>query len=262
MKSVITIFSFILLLSIGCKTPITEIPEAPIVVKGYLEAGEKISNFYVENVANSREFESELNVPIENAEISIFAGEEEIILVQNPDHPGYYYNDTHMVLPGTTYDLRLKHDSKTVTASCFVPDTLIIETGFGLADSIKLGGTENPEEVISFSWESQSGFEYLMELSVDDDAMPLTFSDNIGKFDQVYANPFKEGSASLFDDYFAFSGKHTITIYTITSEYADYFRYLPQALDRNIYSAPNNIQGGYGVFAGRTGTTIEFTLYE
>ena len=59
-----------------------------------------------------------------------------------------------------------------------------------------------------------------------------------------------------------YSGRHTLTIYSISQEYSDLLRYIPTSFDRSVYRAPDNIQGAYGVFAGLTGKTYEIFVEE
>lgn len=49
-------------------------------------------------------------------------------LIDVPDQPGYYYNDTVLVKPKTTYRLQVKVEGKTVTAATTVPPILQTET--------------------------------------------------------------------------------------------------------------------------------------
>ena len=258
-----TITLFIIALSFSCRTPVLETPEAPVLIKGYLFGGEPIRDFYVERIAISREFESEKNIPLENGQIILMHDEEEILLEPDPNRPGYFYNNDHIVEPNSTYSLLATFEETSVTAKCFVPDTLnIVEDNFEKFSQVG-GESDGSLPLMSFSWEELIGYEYLIDLKPEEEELTLlTFSDEIGKFAEFFSLPTSATSAQIFDVDFMYSGRHTLTIYSISQEYSDLLRYIPTSFDRSVYRAPDNIQGAYGVFAGLTGKTYEIFVEE
>ncbi len=239
-----------------------ETPEAPIMIKGYLFGGDSIDDFYVERIATSREFQNEENVPLTEGTIKLTNGDETIELIADQNRPGYFINHDYFVIPNSTYTLEAEFDNHLITASCFVPEEPVLEEELTGITTLTVGGeADNSAVLFSFSW--TEGSEYLIDLKPEEeDPEMLTFSNDIGKFDSFFSLPIKETSVSLFSEDFTYSGRHTLTIYSITSDYSDFIRYAPTSFDRNIYRAPNNIEGAYGVFAGLTGTQFELFIQE
>jgi len=263
MNKLLSILTSILLLSsYGCRKPSLESPEAPIMIKGYLYGGDSITDFYVERIATTREFENEKNIPLTEGTITLTHDEESIELIPNPDRPGYFYNHDHIVQPDAHYSLKAEFDNSMIKASCYVPAIPILADEIMESTSLTVGeGVDNTAVLFSFSW--SEGSEYLIDLTPEEeDPVPLTFSDDLGKFESFFALPIKENSANLFSEDFTFAGRHTLTIFSITPEYSDFVRYTPTSFERNLYRAPDNIDGAYGVFAGLTGTTLELIIEE
>ncbi len=247
----------------ACRSQLTETPKAPVVVRGYLSVGDPVDSIYLENVLTSREFESVKNVPIETAEVELRSGELVIPLFPDPIREGYYIGDAgYKVQPATDYTLIVKYDGQSISATCSVPDTLKLASGSSVQDVIQVG-TNSEDGVLSLSWEEQIGFEYLLDLKVEEENLiPLVSSASKGDFEKFFSKPSLDAFADLKESHFKYRGKHKLTIHTISPEYSDYVNYLPTSFDRNLYNAPNNIINGYGVFAGLASTSFEFTLVE
>lgn len=254
----------ILLLAFSCRTPVLETPEAPIMVKGYLFGGDSIHDIYLERVAISREFEEENNVPVTDGNVRLIHNGEIIELFPNPDKPGFFFNHDHIVEPNSFYSFEADIDGSSVSATCFVPEELVIDDKDNLKNvTLIVGGSvDSTVPLLSFSW-SQLETEYLIDLRPEEEDLTLlTFSDEIGKFEDFFSLPILDNSASLYNLDFTYIGRHTLTIYSISPEYSDFVRYTPTSFDRSVYRAPDNIEGAYGVFAGLTGTTFELFIEE
>lgn len=252
---------FLTIMSIGCRKPALETQEAPVMIKGYLFGGDSINDFYVERIATSREFENEKNIPITEGTLNLIHGDEVIELSPDPSRPGYFVNHEYIVEPNSAYTMEAQFENSHITAKCYVPEFPILEEEIMQSTTLQVGGmgVDNSEELFSFSW--SEGSEFLIDLKPEEEnPIELTFSDDLGKFDNFYALPIKDNSASLFSEDFTYAGRHTITIFSISPEYSDFVRYAPTSFERSVYRAPNNIEGAYGVFAGLTGTTLEIII--
>ena len=261
MKYILFFIAIGLLLG-GCRKQLTDVPEAPVVIKGYLMGGQGINDIYLENVATTREFEQQVNQPITNAEVKLLVNGQTIDLIPNPERAGFYLSETDSVLLDQDYELIVNYDGQTITASCYVPPQLEISNIVASDDILQ---NPSPEDVIlSLSWDAQAqGIEYLISLIVDEEVLiPLPFGDEVGKFSEVYSLPIRDNFAQLDGSFFTYKGDQQITVYSISEEYSNYLSYLPTSFDRSLYNAPNNIRNGYGVFAGLTGSTVEFTLID
>lgn len=251
----------------SCRTPNLETPEAPFMIKGYLFGGESVHDIYVERVAISREFESETNIPVTEANLKLIHGEEEIELFPNPERPGYFYNHDYIVEANSYYSLEVEIENSSIKADCFVPDEIFIDDKENLNQiTLIVGGSEDATiPIIDITWSMLEGGEYLVDLKPEEeDLVMLTFSDEdeLGKFEDFFSLPIKDNSAALYSQDFLYAGRHTLTIYSISPEYSDFVRYTPTSFDRSVYRAPDNVQGAYGVFAGLTGTTFELFIEE
>ena len=252
---------FLVICGASCKKDLNEVPEAPIVVKAYLYGNKPVTDVYLESVLTSREFSHQFSRPIADAEVRLRIEDELVVLEANPEEPGFYMNENYTILPGSFISLEIDYNDKVITSSCEIPDILEVTSTFEGVSVINAGG--NDQILGSVSWESSPEYEYLLDLTVDEEnPIPLTFNNAQGKFDDSYALPIKTDNASILADDFSFLGLHKLTIYTLSPEYTEYFNYAPTQFVRSIYSAPNNINNGYGVFAGLTGTTIEIVVEE
>jgi len=254
-------FFLVLICFASCIKEDNTIPNAPLVLKGYLYGGEIVDDIYLEKVNTSRDFTQQENLPISNAHITLIGENETVVLSPDPDKPGYYLHESYLIQPNSEYKIEVEYEDQTISSSCEVPDTLSIEAQF--SEEILLSSVE--ESVISFQWESLGPeYEYLISLELDEseEMVPFGLSNGNGKFDDDYGSPIKETAASLIGLDFSFKGTHRVYVYTLSKEYSRYYSYLPSSFSSNIFSAPNNIENGYGVFAGLTGTSFEFTLLE
>ena len=260
MYKLLSIFLVVICLS-SCKKNFNEVPEAPIVVKAYLYGNKPVADVYLESILTSREFENQSTRPIVDAQVSLRIEDELVILEANPQEPGFYMNEGNTILPGSFVTLEVNYNERVITSNCEIPDMLEVTSTFEGVSVIDAGGSD--QILGSVSWESSPEYEYLLDLIVDEEnPIPLTFNNAQGKFNDSYALPIKTDNASILADDFSFLGLHKLTIYTLSPEYSEYFNYAPTQFVRSIYSAPNNINNGYGVFAGLTGTTIEIVVEE
>jgi hypothetical protein len=238
------ILFFVVICVSSCKKDFNEVPDAPVVVRAYLHGNKPVTDVYLERVLTSREFDNQETRPIIDAEVNLRIGNEE-----------------YTILPGSFVTLEVNYNEKVITSSCEIPEVLIVTSTFEGVSVIDAGGSN--QVLGSVSWESDPEYEYLLDLIVDEEnPIPLTFNNAQGKFDDSYARPIKTDNANILADDFSFLGLHKLTIYALSPEYSEYFSYAPSQFSGSLYSAPNNINNGFGVFAGLTGTTIEITVEE
>jgi hypothetical protein len=260
MHKLLLLFFVVVCLS-SCKKNFNEVPAAPVVIKAYIHGNEPVTDVYLESVLTSREFDKQETRPILDAEVNLRIGDELILLESNESSPGFYTNEEYIVLPGSFVTLEVNYNEKVITSSCEIPEMLIVTSTF---DGVSVIDAEGINQVLgSVSWESTPEYEYLLNLIVEEEnPIPLTFNNAQGKFDDSYARPIKIDNATILADDFSFLGLHKLTIYALSPEYSEYFNYAPSQFSGSLYSAPNNINNGFGVFAGLTGTTIEITVEE
>ncbi len=245
---------------VGCKKELSEVPEAPVVVRGLLYGGEQINDIYLERVATTREFQQQVNEPIIDADVSLEVNGQIVQLTANPQKPGFYMSEDS-VLMDANYKLMVNVNDLEIEATCYVPPRLEIMDNVA-ADTVLLNPSPS-DLILSLSWELlDNDTEYLISLTPDSEAPELLSFDNSGQFQDVYALPIRDNFAELDASYFTYKGSHTITVFSITKEYSEYLNYLPTSFDRSLYAAPNNIVNGYGVFAGLTGSTVQVSLAE
>ncbi|MEZ7887413.1 MAG: hypothetical protein ACI888_000284 [Flavobacteriales bacterium] len=252
---------FVVICISSCKKDFNEVPVAPVLVKAYLHGNKPVTDVYLERVLTSREFDNQETRPIIDAEVNLRIGDELIVLEANGASPGFYTNEEYTVLPGSFVTLEVNYNEKVITSSCEIPEVLLVTSTFDGVSVIDAGGSN--QVLGSVSWESDPEYEYLLDLIVDEEnPIPLTFNNAQGKFHDSYARPIKTDNATILADDFSFLGLHKLTIYALSPEYSEYFNYAPSQFSGSLYSAPNNINNGFGVFAGLTGTTIEITVEE
>ncbi|MFK7757170.1 MAG: DUF4249 family protein [Flavobacteriales bacterium] len=256
-----SIYFIVVAFLFGCKKQLSDVPQAPIVVKGYLYGNQPISDIYLESVATTREFEQQVNQPISNAEVQLKVNNEIIVLTPHSSKEGYYTSpDT--VLVDADYELLVNHEGQTLTASCYVPPKPAVTDE--LASQSTLSNPMPSDLILTLTWNLlDSDIEYLISLTPNSEELePLGFGEESGQFYDIFALPIKDNVATFNGSFFTYKGNHTVTVFSITKDYSNFLNYLPTSFDRSLYTAPNNISNGYGVFAGLTGDEVEFTLAE
>lgn len=118
----------------GCqKNPTTPDYQKEITVFGYLYGNEKLTSEHAILIAYTQPILKyyELNqAAIRGAVVTLREADTGLIyqLKDTPEKPGFYFNDSLLVKPKTTYHLRVEVDGKVVTASTMVPPILKVTT--------------------------------------------------------------------------------------------------------------------------------------
>ena len=248
----------------SCKKEFDVVPDAPIVVKAYIYGNEPVTNVYIESVATSREFDTQLNNPIVDAEVKLKVNNDfEILLQPDESRDGFYVGlEEDTIYSNSSVVLEVSHNGRLITSKCFIPEGPLVTSTFGV-DEVSVISMGSQQVLGSISWDTSSDYEHLLDLTLEEEEeIPLVFNGAQGRFDDFYSLPIKTNSADILADDFSFQGLHKLTIYSLSPEYSEYFNYVPTRFDRALYEAPNNINNGYGVFAGLTGTTLNIIIQE
>jgi len=132
---------FVVICWSSCKKDFNEVPDAPVVVKAYLHGNKPVTDVYLESVLTSREFDNQETRPIIDAEVNLRIGDELIVLEANGSSPGFYTNEEYIVLPGSFVTLEVNYNEKVITASCEIPEMLVVTSTFDGVSVIDAGGS-------------------------------------------------------------------------------------------------------------------------
>jgi len=129
------LFLFIaLILTTGCeKNPAEPDFQKEITVFGYLYGNESLGPEHAIRILNTRpvtEHYDANEAAVTGADVSITRKSDGSVTKLNESavQPGYYYNNSLLILPKETYELTVKVGDKVVTASTTVPADLVTES--------------------------------------------------------------------------------------------------------------------------------------
>lgn len=132
-KQKILIFELCIVILIGCgKNPATPEYQKEIAIFGFLWGNKPLSSEYAIMISYTQPIDEyyDLNTAtIRNANVTIedISSGEKYVLKES-DRAGFYFNDSLIIRPQTSYQLLVEVDNKLVTATTTVPPMLYIET--------------------------------------------------------------------------------------------------------------------------------------
>lgn len=186
-KKILFAILFICLLIACDKNPSAPDYQQEITIFGYLWANETLNADHAIMMAYSQpvtSFYDNEKAAITGAKITLKDVTNNAVpyhLNDSPERPGFYFNDSLMIQPNTTYKLRVEVDGKVATATTTVPPELVAST--------KLS-----EDTINYVYRKNLGTKYPILLTCENDAqlvlVDMFCNESYDKAEYIY--PFHE----------------------------------------------------------------------
>jgi hypothetical protein len=201
--------------------------------------------------------------PFEGIRLSLMDGGSTLIPAENllgfletPDgsfllhesEPGFYVD--------TTSQAFLYHDSEVRFRALgfgfsFEAATLIPQPNnwtSALPEFLEIGNANPSELLFAPQWTPQDGLEYIATLEfLGEPGNPVPFNGEFSTFEESYRLPFTSSGIPLYSGYFSHFGYYRLKIFGVPEAYAEL--YFSSQLQQS-FLAPENIQGGTGIFQG------------
>lgn len=276
-KLILILFTAIILFSCD-NTPNNTEYQKEVMVFGYLKGNSRVDADHAIFISNTQPLLEEYNqeeAAISGVEVLLFdsTADKNYTLTEHPVKKGFYYNDSILVQPNSTYHLTIRVDEKEITAKTTVPSDFIIETPLSESQINSVFpstvsrqnpfiiASENPEQLIMVDVNCQEEFfnaEYIDPFG--DRKYPETREEYDGGINgqpkHIFAIvPYKE--LEEYDE----SGRRIIDWYSSMIVFYGLYHVQVMAIDDNMnryYYTENpvyngGINGGLGVFGSYVG---------
>ena len=277
----------ILLAGVGCNTsPTKPAYQKELTVFGYLWANERLSSEHAVWIAYTRPIMDTYRsseAALSGGDVFITEGSSgaSFRLHEDPEKPGYYCNDSLLVLPGDSYRLQVVTTEKTVTAETDVPlafelitalrtDTVnVVRTDALFKDEPIYLQCENPDQVVLVDMTCNESFqnaEYIHPFS-DSRKHPETQDEYDGGENREPRHIFAIARVRDFQSA-EYGGQSVIFWYTSLLVFYGSYTLQVAAVDDNLHGflykehpeMEGGIQGGIGVFGSLCGKRFRFQV--
>lgn len=175
---------------------------------------------------------------------------------------GSYRVSNFPVTSGHTYHLEIAHEGNVYTSECVVPPVVVLvnlTNNTAYIDTATMGAP-----VITITWnelplESYSYAILLEAMGEDPELIPFTQVTG-GQFAALYQGPILNNSITLFDTDFKYYGPHRLSIFAIERGLENLYFYDSSDLRGLLQTAPSNVSGAHGYFAGVSRLTVDLLI--
>ncbi|MFC1525641.1 DUF4249 family protein [Candidatus Latescibacterota bacterium] len=252
----------------GCSddNPIAAGPEQ-LVVSGYVYAGEPVTQVTVA-VSLPLDADSTAVPAVNDARVSLARNGRWYDLELAPGDSGLYHYTGADLVPaaGDRVDLEVEYGDLHVTASTRVPPPprglsasahqLVVE-----ADTLFLPGSGmfggNDEGALTVSWDREDGAYYMAtveSIEAGADSVESLFPRPAGFFG---SQVMRDSLITIQPRSIRFYGRHEVTVYRATEEYAELSAFRVQNLN-DLAEPPSNVEGGLGIFTAFSSASVQF----
>ena len=275
MRNILSFILLIILVLASCEE--LETPSFnEFVIEAFITADHRIDDIRIKKTS-SLEDEEILDIPIENANVSLSNGERSIQLAYNANSAKYGYLDNDFEINvGHEYFLEVEVDGAVASSNALVPEKPV---GLTLSDSILIV----PELTLSFtlrdeifdlfqnerarlSWDSIPGRSYFVVIEQRAIELDTIMPKGIPQESLDLLSSFRFISAPSEQNYFEIIavaletyGPHVAKVYSVNQEYVDLFNSAEQD-SRDLNEPPSNITNALGIFTAFAVDSLEFEV--
>ena len=270
-KRLLTAAFIVLLCSLACEgdtfRPVNEF----VVLQGYVYAGERVRDIRVTSTLGLGSLDS-IGKPIDDAEVQLIKGGV-CYYLQSAGYfkrPGFYEYDTQCpegdcpdaalkIEPGDSLRLEVMYFDKVAIAETVVPQ---IPTGLGLQPqtlSVPQGSTgaaEFPDGglfrndttvAVTVTWDDDGRSWYYVSMETMEYVGAIDPANPVYHPKRFVSQPITGGRFKIGKINITHYGRHKITVYRVTPEYAEFYLTRNQNT-RDLNEPSSNVSNGLGIF--------------
>ncbi len=268
MRSIIFIFTILLLAAACEQETITSLETNTAVVDAYLYAGQPVDSIQITQSFSYARPEEGL-ITLDDLVVNLFDGEKNYTLTNSGN--GFYRSEDLIIEAGRSYSLDFQFNGETVSAETFIPSVRNAEISNDRIDMEKVsaGFGANPSffslEPIEVSWNNpERDHYYVVVENIEDDPEYVN---------EIFADPdnprrrFQIITEPEVTDFYTVDprreitqfGTHQVIIFRVNPEYAALYQ-LSGSSSVSITQPPSNINNGLGIFTGVSSDTLYFEV--
>jgi hypothetical protein len=247
-----------MVLLVSCESlPLEDLRPQHPVVTAVLEAGEQQSEvalFYLSDQPGER-------VAIEGATVRIRDAQGGAGATAVFDN-GVYHMGNFQIVAGHSYQLEISREGEVYTAACEVPPALVLVNLSNSSAQIDTSTMGAP--LLSVTWNELPTDKYSYALlleNVETNPVVIPFTQVTGgQFAALYQTPILNNTITLFDSDFNYYGQHRLSIFAIERGLEYLYFYNSSDLRGLLQTAPGNVRGAHGYFAGVSRLTVDLLI--
>ena len=266
MKPIIFVFLTILVCLTGCtKDTLLEPTEDQIVVRGYIYAGEPVSDIQITKTLPLGSEETQAP-PVNDASVSLVKDGTSYTLVASAGDSGYYHyaGDDLAIEYGDEVEIQVDYVGETVSGKTIVPyppeEVTASSNELVVPDEFIRGEMNDSTMSLTITWkEDESSLFYVVAECADEDPAEIATFDGGGGMGmrRFVFPPTNNNEYQIHRFSLSYYGNYVAKVYRVNQEYADLYQSRNQD-SRDLNEPLTNIENGLGVFSAFASQAVYF----
>jgi hypothetical protein len=241
-----------------------------VVVRAYLEAGNKLSMVHVASTLDLGSPDT-LGPPVKDASVHIIRNEVCYELIHSGN--GQYGNPTNpyttdcpdcglVFNPGDTIYLEIFHFGKLATSHTVIPPEPLNFSMSADPVAVPSSGDDQPEgDAFELSWDMDSDFWYYIEITHHENPRtPIGGGEPVyGYVPPIITEPFRDNRYIVEWEQLPYYGHYRVKVVAVNREYVELILTRNQD-SRDLNEPISNVENGLGIFTAVNSTFLDFNV--